>query len=126
LEKAYEDERSNLARVSVAFALVMEGRLELSQFSPLQYLIDNLNSAARANAAQALLIEAARNREVRQALYQPLQRGTRDEKIGLARVLAASGDAETEPLLESLTRDANVDVASEAVRALRNLRTRLN
>ncbi len=125
LEKGFEGESSNLARVSFAFALVMEGKLELSESSPLQYLIDTLNSAARANAAEALLVEAARNREVRQALYQPLQRGMRDERIGLARVLAVSGDAETEPLLESLTHDTNVDVASEAVRALRGLRARL-
>jgi HEAT repeat protein len=125
LEKGYQGEGSNLARVSFAFALVMDGRLELTEFSPLQYLINTLNSAARANAAEALLIEAARNAEVRRALYRPLQQGTRDEKIGLARVLAVSGDAGTEPLLESLTRDPNVEVASEAVRALRSLRARL-
>ena len=125
LEKGFENESSNLARVSFAFALVTQGKLELSEFSPLSYLVNTLNSAARANVAQAFLTEAARKKEVRQALFQPLQRGTRDEKIGLARVMAASGDAETEPLLESLTRDPNVEVASEAVRALRGLRARL-
>jgi HEAT repeat protein len=125
LEKGFEGESSNLARVSFAFALVMQGKLGLSEFSPLQYLINTLNSAARARAAEALLTEAARTPQVRQALYQPLQRGTRDEKTGLARVLAASGEAESEPWLESLTRDPDVDVAREAVRALRSLRARL-
>lgn len=125
LERGYQQESSNLARLSFAFALVMLGRLELTEFSPLQYLVNTLNSAARANAAQALLIEAARDRDVAQALFQPLKKGSRDEKIGLAKVLAASGGREAEPLLETLTRDSDVSVASEAVKCLRSLRARL-
>ena len=125
LERGYEEESSNLARVSFAFALVMHGKLELTEFSPLQYLVNTLNSAARASAARALLTEAARDHNVARALFQPLRGGTRDEKIGLAWVMAASGDKDAEPLLESLTRDANVEVASESVRALRSLRARL-
>ncbi len=125
LEKRYEGESSNMARLSVAFALVSLGRLEMGEFSPLSYLINNLNNSARANAAQALLTELARQPQLRNALYQPLERGTRAEKIGLLRVLAASGDAASEPYLDARTRDADVDVAAEAVRSLRNLRARL-
>lgn len=125
LERRFQEEGNNLARVSLAFALVMNGKRELTEFSPLQYLVNNLNSAARANAAQALLIEAARDPGVRRVLIQPLRGGTRDEKIGLMRVMAASGDQEVEPVLDQLTRDPNVEVASEAVRALRSLRARL-
>jgi HEAT repeat protein len=125
LERGYQDESSNLARLSFAFALVGQGRLELTEFSPLQYLVNTLNSAARASAAQALLTELARDQNVARALLQPLGRGNRDEKIGLARVMAASGGKEVEAVLESLTRDSDVEVASEAVKALRNLRARL-
>ncbi len=125
LQKGYEGESNNTARLSMAFALVMEGSLELSEFSPLQYLVNSLNSAARASAARALLIEAARGGEVRRALHQSLERGTRDEKTGLLRVLAVSGDAESARLMEPLTRDSDLDVASEAVRSLRALKMRL-
>ncbi len=125
LEKRYEGESSNMARLSAAFALVSLGRLEMGEFSPLSYLINNLNNSARANAAQALLTELARQPQLRNALYQPLERGTRAEKIGLLRVLAASGDAASEPYLDARTRDTDVDVAAEAVRSLRNLRARL-
>ncbi|RPI12194.1 MAG: hypothetical protein EHM65_06285, partial [Acidobacteriales bacterium] len=125
LEQALADEGNASARVSMAFALVMCGKLELSEFSPLQQLVNTLNSAARSGEALALLQEAARIPEVRQRLYQPLRQGTRDEKIGLARVMAHSGDKDSVPLLEALSHDANVDVASEALRALRSLRARL-
>jgi HEAT repeat protein len=125
LEKAFEDERDHSARLSLAFALVMLGKREASQLSPLQYLVDNLNSAARAGEAQPLLTEAARIDAVRAALRRTVQAGTRDEKKGLAWVLAYSGGTEDAPLLEALARDSDVAVAGEAVRALRTLRARL-
>ena len=109
----------------MAFALVMCGKLELSEFSPLQYLVNTLNSAARSGEAWRCSKRRPGSPEVRQRLYQPLRQGTRDEKIGLARVMAHSGDKDSIPLLEALSRDANVDVASEALRALRTLRARL-
>lgn len=124
LQKGYDEESNALARLSMAFGLVTHGRLEMAEFSPLQFLINNLNSAARANAAKALLTEAARDAAVRGLLVSALARATRDEKIGLAEVVAASGDANDEPALEALTKDSNVDVASAAVRALRILRAR--
>jgi HEAT repeat protein len=125
LEKALKEETDNSARISIAFALVMHGMVELSEFSPLQYLVNMLNSSAHAGEARALLIEAARDPDVRRPLYKLLHKGTRAEKKGLAQVLGRSGDQEAVPLLESLTRDADVEVAGEAVRALRTLNARL-
>jgi HEAT repeat protein len=124
LRKGYDTEDSALARLSMAFALVTHGNIEVSELSPFQFLVNNLNSAARLHAAKALLIEAARDPQVRGLLVAAIPRGTRDEKIGLAEVLAASGDASAEAAIEALTRDANVDVASAAVRSLRVLRAR--
>jgi HEAT repeat protein len=125
LEQTFANEKKNSPRVSMAFALVMMGNAEMSEFSPLQYLVNTLNSDVRALEARALLIEAARKAEVRRALEQPLMRGTSSERIHLSQVMARSGDRETIPLLEQLSLDADVRVAQEALRALRTLKARL-
>lgn len=125
LEKAFEDERDASARLSLAFALVLHGRLSTSELTPLRYLIDNLNSARRSGQAQPLLIELARDARVRQALHPAIRTGTKDEKIGLAWVLARSGGPEDVEVLEALTRDADLTVASEALRAVRTLKARI-
>jgi HEAT repeat protein len=124
IQKAFDDEKDGSARVSLAFALVMQGKLEISEFSPLQYLVNTLNSATHSGEAQPLLIEAAREPAVLAALHPALRAGTRDEKKGLAWVMAQSGGRDEVPLLEALTRDTDVTVASEALRALRTLKLR--
>ena len=125
IDAVYKDEDKTSPRLSQAFALVMEGQAQLSEFSPLQYLINTLNSASYSGEAFPLLVEAARVPEVRKLLYRPLESGTRDEKIHLARVLAASGDAEALPYLQKLSQDADSQVAAEGLKALRELRQRL-
>jgi len=125
IDAVYKDEDKTSPRLSQAFALVMEGQAQLSEFSPLQYLINTLNSAAYAGEAFPLLVEAARLPAIRSLLYQPIQSGTRDEKIYLARVLAASGDAEALPYLQKVSQDADSQVAGEGLKALRELRQRL-
>ncbi|MDE3167847.1 MAG: hypothetical protein KGN36_18750, partial [Acidobacteriota bacterium] len=103
----------------------MLGRLELSEFSPLRYLVDNLNSSAYKGVAEPYLIELARQQQVREALYPAIAGGTKDEKIGLAHVLAASGDQASVPYLQKLSNDTDSAVANEGMRALRNLQARL-
>ena len=125
IDKAWQDEGKSSPRLSLAFALVMLGRNEISEFSPLQYLINNLNSAAYKGEAQPFLTELARDNSTRKALYGPLETGTKDEKIGLARVLAVSGDKESVSHLEKVSRDADPEVAQEGLRAMRNLQARL-
>ena len=125
LEKRFAEETKNSPRVSAAFALVMMGKTEMSEFSPLRYLVNTLNSSSRAMEARALLIEAARKPEVRRPLHDSMIRGTSDEKIYLAQVMAASGDSEQLPLLERLSRDPDVKVAQEGLRALRILKARV-
>jgi HEAT repeat protein len=124
LEKAYQDEGKTSPRLSMAFAQVMLGKTEISEFSPLQYLIDTLNSAAYHGEAFPFLVELARDPAVRKSLYTPLLQGTRDEKIYLARVMARSGDKDDVPQLEKLTHDADPEVAQEGLRALKNLQAR--
>ncbi len=125
LDAVYKDEDKTSPRLSQAFALVMIGPAQLQEFSPLQYLINTLNSASYSGEAFPLLTEAARVPEICSLLYKPLENGTRDEKIYLAKVLAASGDAQSVPYLQKMSQDADAQVASEGLKALRQLRARL-
>jgi len=124
LEKAYQDEGKTSPRLSLAFAQVMLGKTEISEFSPLQYLINTLNSAAYHGEAFPFLVELARDPAVRRSLYNPMLQGTKDEKIYLARVMARSGDKNDAPQLEKLSHDSDPEVAQEGLRALRNLQAR--
>jgi HEAT repeat protein len=125
VEQAWKDEGKTSPRISLAFALVMLGRTETSEFSPLRFLIDNLNSSAYKGEAVPFLTEVARDSSARKALYEPLQTATKDEKIGLARVLAVSGDKDSVAYLEKVSRDTDPEVAQEGLRAMRNLQARL-
>jgi HEAT repeat protein len=125
LDSVYKDEDKTSPRLSQAFALVLEGQSQLSEFSPLQYLINTLNSAAYAGEAFPLLTEAARLPAIRNLLYKPLEIGTRDEKIYLARILALSGDAQALPYLQKVSQDPDSQVAGEGLKALRELRARI-
>ena len=126
LLKAYEDETKKFALVSLAFALVMDGKTELtSESTPLRFLIDQLNQASTRNTAQALLTEIAHDPAIRAQLYVPMEQGTRDEKINLAQILAQTGDRNAEPHIEKISRDSDKQVAEEGLRALRNLRARM-
>ena len=125
LQQAWADETKPKARLSLAFALVMLGKTEISEFSPLQFLINNLNSAAYKGIAFPFLVELARDSAVRSALYRPLTTGTKDEKIGLAGVLARSGDKESLAQLQKVSNDPDADVQKEILRAIRTLQSRV-
>ncbi len=125
IDKVWKDDEKMPPRLASAFALTLSGDLELGQGAPFRYLINTLNSAAWRDTATAYLVEAARRPPVLAALHQPLETGTRDEKIELARILAASGDATTIPWLDKLSRDPDSMVAQEGLRDLRSLRSRL-
>jgi hypothetical protein len=75
--------------------------------------------------AQAYLVEVSREPIVRRALQDATRRGTKDEKIQLAQILAQTGDQETIPCLEALSRDPDTDVAEEGIIALKTLKARL-
>jgi len=125
LNQAWKDEGKTGPRLSLAFALVLLGRDEISQFSPLEFLIDNLNSAGYSGVALPFLIEAARDQNVRAALYPVITNATKAEKIGLSHVLARSGDQQSVATLQKLSTDKDTDVAEEGLRALRTLQARL-
>ncbi len=125
LEQAWQDEGRPGPRLALAFAQVMLGKTELSQFSPLQFLINNLNLAAYNGTALPYLVELARDSRVRAALYTAIGTGTRDEKIGLAQALGASGDKESVARLQKLADDPDAAVAQAAINATRNIQARM-
>jgi HEAT repeat protein len=124
LAQAWQDETKTSPRLSLAFAQVMLGNTEVTEFSPLQFLINNLNSSAYRGEAFPFLVEVARNPQIRPALYHALATGTKDEKIGLCGVLARSGDQASVPELQKLTNDSDTEVAKEALKAVRTLQSR--
>ena len=48
------------------------------------------------------------------------------KKIGLARILAITGDRESIAQVEWISKDSDGEVASEGLRALKALRARVN
>ncbi len=127
LERLFNSEAKTEPRLSIAFALVSLGKRGIAEFDPLRYLVNNLNAAAYRAVARAYLIELARDPEVRQALYPVLKEGvvTRDEKTGLAEVLASSGGPDSVAPLEALSQDTDPEVSQAGLRAVKNLRARL-
>ncbi|HWR50400.1 MAG TPA: HEAT repeat domain-containing protein [Bryobacteraceae bacterium] len=125
VEKAFAEEKKMAPRLADAFALVAFGRTEVSEFSPLQYLINSLNSSSWQGVGRAYLVELAREDAVRRAVEQAAPRGTRSEKVELAYVLSVSGDSKSVAVLDSLSRDGDSDAASAALTALKNLKVRL-
>jgi len=125
IEKMFNDEQKKTAQLSLAFAAVMLGKREMTQFSPLDYLISSLNNSSWAGVAAPFLEELARNREVRESLYPNLSQRTSAEKTELARILALSGDQATVKVLEDLSRDPDAQVGLVATRWLGVLRSRL-
>jgi HEAT repeat protein len=125
VQKAYEQEGKASPRLSMAFALVALGSVEITEFSPLQLLINTLNSRVRQGEAVAFLTELARDPKIRASLYPALTGGAKDEKIFLSRVMARSGDKDSLPPLEKVSHDTDAEVAQEGLRALQNLRARL-
>jgi HEAT repeat protein len=124
VKKAWDEETKTSPRLSLAFAQVAMGKTELSEFSPLQFLINNLDSASYNGIARPFLVELARKEAVRQLLYGPLANGTKEEKIGLAYVLGMSGGPSSIPELQKLTNNPDPDVAQAASTAIRNLQAK--
>ena len=118
------DER---VRLAAAFAVVMEGKVETSEFSALRYLVNSLNLKSHSGLTHAYLAELLRRREVRQAVQSLIVEptATKDEKILTAQSLAESGAPDALPVIEQLSKDTNPDVSVAATRSLRLLRSQL-
>lgn len=125
LEQDFMNEHKMNPRLSMAFALVALGNVDMSEFSPLRYLVNTLNVSSYRGVALAFLTELARDKQVRQAIYPVLPGATKDEKIQLGIVLSRSGGTDSVPYLEKLQMDSDPEVADASIRSLRTLKARL-
>ena len=119
--KLFDEEKKMNPRLSLAFAAVMLGKRELSELSPLQYLVNTLNSYSWRGVSHAFLIELCREQDIREALYPVMHQRTKEEKIWLADVLARTYAADARPALEKLSQDGESEVAQAGARAIRTL-----
>ena len=126
LEKSWNDDKKPAGRMAAAFGLVNEGRVGMTDFDPLRYLVNQLNSAGYRGVATAYLTELGRDPAARTGLHFALQNGTptHEEQTGLAQVLAECGDRESIAVLEVVSKDVNPDVGKEALRAIQTIRAR--
>jgi HEAT repeat protein len=126
VEALFEKEKKMPARLALAFAAAALGQLDMSEFAPLRYLVNTLNSKAWRGVALAYLEELGRRAPVRSALLAAFQSAAlREERSGLAYVFGRSGGREVLPVLESLARDPDAALAQDGLRALRLVRARL-
>jgi HEAT repeat protein len=120
LEQAYNEKDANAkVHLAAAFALVSEGKVDTSDFSPLAYLMENLELRNQRTAAQAYMTELCRRDDVRSALFTLLPAATKDQKIGLCAALSASSSSDVIPVLNALAKDIDPDVALAASKGLR-------
>ena len=125
IEAAYNEQNADWrVHLAAAFALVAEGKVDTSEFSPLPYLVENLNTKGRAYVANAYLVELARREAVRVSLAKLLPEATKDQKIALCSILGISHAEDAIPVLNGLAKDLDPDVAFAASRALRILEAR--
>jgi hypothetical protein len=125
LQSMFESETKQAPRMAAAFGAALLGNLDMSDFAPLRYLVNQLNSAAWRGVSLGYLVELCRNQKVREAIYPALGAGaTREEKTGLAKVLETSGGKDSIPYADKLSRDPDSDVATAGLNALRTLRMR--
>ncbi len=122
LEAAYNEANADWrVHLAAAFALVNEGKVDTADFSPLRYLMENLDTKAHASVAQAYMTELCRRADVRKALFPIVPEATPDQKIALCNSFAASHDEDVIPVLTALSSDSNSDVALAAGRGLRTV-----
>jgi HEAT repeat protein len=122
LHTKFEAETKMRARLAQAFGAALLGEAAMGEFDPLRYLVNTLNQKAWKGIAEAYLIELARNEPIRAAIAPVLPTATKQEKISLSAILGRSGAAAGAPMLETLSKDPDPEVASEALRAIRTLR----
>lgn len=122
LEQTYDEKNADpKVHLAAAFALVSEGKLDTSDFSPLRYLLENLDVRGQRDSARAYLTELCRRDDVRKALFPLLREATKDQKLALCQALSASRNDDVIPVLNALSKDIDPDVSLAASRGLRRV-----
>ncbi|OYW13529.1 MAG: hypothetical protein B7X34_00025, partial [Acidobacteriia bacterium 12-62-4] len=118
LHAKFEGETKMRARLGQAFGAALLGEVSMGEFDPLRYLVNTLNLKAWKGISEAYLIELVRNEPIRAAIAPVFPTATKQEKLSLSMILGRSGSRESEPMLDSLAKDPDTEVASEALRAI--------
>jgi HEAT repeat protein len=122
LEQAYNEKNADpKIHIAAAFALVSEGKVETSDFSPLRYLVENLEVKGQRDSAQAYLTELCRRDDVRKALFPLLPESSKDQKLALCQALSASRNDDVIPVLNALAKDIDPEVSLAASKGLSRL-----
>jgi HEAT repeat protein len=122
LEQTYNEKNADpKVHLAAAFALVSEGKVDTSDFSPLRYLIENLDLRGQRDSAQAYLTELCRRDDVRKALFPLLREATKDQKLALCQALSASRNDDVVPVLSALSNDIDPDVSLAASKGLKTV-----
>lgn len=125
VQAAYNEKDADWrVHLAAAFALVDEGKVDTSEFSPLLYLLENLDAKGRSAPASAYLTELARRDEVRTVLFPLVAQATKDQKIALCWIFASTRSEDVIPTLNTLAKDIDPDVAFAASKALRIAQSR--
>ncbi len=125
LDKAWHDEEKMIPRLGAAFALLMDGKLELAEDAPFRYLINTLNQASYHDVAYAYLVEAARKIRCLRRSTGSWSRARRMRRFTWRGCFRRAETSRPYPYLDKVSRDTDQDVAKEGLRALRSLRARL-
>ncbi len=124
LEKAYNEKDADpRVHLAAAFAIVSEGKVDNSEFSPLRYLVENLEAKGQRSTAQAYLTKLCRRDDVRRALFPLIGEATKDQKVALCAALSSSRSEDVIPILNTLAKDIDPDVSLAASRGLRVIQT---
>lgn len=125
LDQAFNEKGADWkVHMAAAFGLVNEGKVDTGDFSPLAYLVENLDVKGRSNAAQTYLTELAKRDDVRRALFPLAGQATKDQKVGLCAVFSASHNEDVIPVLNTLSKDIDPEVSMAAARSLRIVQAR--
>jgi HEAT repeat protein len=110
--------------LAAAFGMVNEGKVDTSEFSPLAYLVESLQTRGRAGVASAYLTELARQQNVTSALTKIIPEMDKTQKIALCSIFGAAGTPDTLPPLNTFAKDIDPDIAFAASKALHTAQTR--
>lgn len=120
LEKAVHAEKDGEAKLAMEYAITALGKTDY-----LSAIVEELGSKFRGNSAQTYLVVLARDPSFLPRLYPFMASQDATVRRRLCTVLMFTGDQTSVEHLERLSHDRNGDVAKEALRALRAIRTRL-
>ncbi|MBV8832245.1 MAG: HEAT repeat domain-containing protein [Acidobacteriaceae bacterium] len=120
LEKAYNEPNAGWrVHLAAAFGLVNEGNVSTAEFSPLPFVLENVENPNHAGVASPYLTELCRREDVRKALIPLVSQATKDQKLAICAAFGAAQEEDAIPVLNSLAKDIDPDVAFAASKALR-------